>query len=328
MALLKRVQQLWSASPTHIGAAALLAAGGCWGVASGISPLWADNIDESSLVAMADGEGENKQEGKVNSERREGDGRKEGEQKEGDRPREGEAHREGDRPQPPGPAADFRRRMAEVKSRVEALIKEGKTEEAEALKREAYERMQRFQREHGGERPFHEIPADVREKAEALKRKMNEAREAGKRDEVTELELQLRELIREHLPKGPPPHEGDRPRPEGGPRDGFRPEGGTEGGEMFRVIRELRAEVERLRHEVEALKGGRHGEGQTGPRPDGPPREGDRPRFEGRRPDGPRFEGRRPDGPPRDGDRPEGDRPPREQPQGGRPAGDGDGGEG
>lgn len=126
------------------------------------------------------------------------------------------------------------------------------------------------------------------------------------------------------------PRDGEGRRPEG-PRDPNRPEGprremdrpGPREGqppvppELFRLIRELRAEVEQLRREVNELREGR------GPRPE-MRREGDRPfpREEGRRPPlgererpregaGPRDgEGRRPEGP-RDGDRP-GPRPERE----------------
>jgi hypothetical protein len=261
-----------------------------------------------------------------------------------------------------------------------ALTEEGKHDEAEAVERQIQQAMQRFENARRGGAPFGELPPEVREqieqlkrqhheaahagnreeaqeierkvqalirehaprtgdfpprgepgpeiraRAEELKRRLNEAREAGRRDEVAQLERQLQELIHAHRPDAV------------GPREGFRTEGGPGNEDLLRVLRELREEVGRLRREVDELKGRGPREGDR-PRPDAEgrrpnvPREGDRPRFDGPpreddrpdfRPDRPRREERRPDGPPEgrerpDRERPEGDRPDRERPEGDRP---------
>lgn len=153
-----------------------------------------------------------------------------------------------------------------------------------------------------GPRPPHEIVEELVH----LLRHLDERGEEGQRQKQ-----EIMEHLKRALHDGPPPGEGHRPfsPPPGGPREeGHRPEGDRPRGEpgphgphpemmqdMMHAVRELRAEVERLRAEMHEMRG---------QRPPGPPpflRERMEGGERGGPPRGPRG-GERPPGGPRDGE--------------------------
>lgn len=179
----------------------------------------------------------------------------------------------------------------------------------------------------GAHGPDHRPPHEIVHELMMVLRHLDERGEEGQRQKQ-----EIMEHLKRALHDGHPPGEGHRPvsPPPGGPREGGpRPEGDRPRGEpgphgpqpemmqdMMHAVRELRAEVERLRAEMHEMRG------QRPPGPPPFPRErmeggerGGPPRGESGPPRGPR-DGERPPGGPRDGEGPprtgprDGERPP------------------
>ena len=198
---------------------------------------------------------------RVQAAQRDGDARREG----SERREDGERQEDGERRELPG---EVRERLEQLKRRHAELREAGKVEEARAVEREfrhLLERVQAAQRDgdarrEGGER--RELPGEVRERLEQLKRRHAELREAGKIDEARAVEREIQRLLRRF----------HAARPEGEPREG----------EVGERLRHLRAAVEHLRaaglHDLAAQAAEQTGrlEREFGERRDGDRREGDR----------------------------------------------------
>jgi len=185
---------------------------------------------------------------------RDGDGpRREG-PRDGDGPRRPGPPREGDRPRPDGPSREG--------ARPDGPPREGERPRPDGPPREGA-RPDGPRRE--GEGPGPRGPqGEVHRRIQHILQAAANLDAAGMSDQAAALRTQARRLAQESgvgpgdrpRPDGPP-REGDRPRPEGPPREGDRP-----------------------RADGPPREGDR-------PRPDGPPREGDRPRPDGPREGGP-----------------------------------------
>ncbi len=213
MALLNRVrnvlglsQQSSGAGPWTLGAAAIVAAGAVWWIATGGSPLAALAADEEIFVAFDDEEGESEEERERDRER---DGDREDREREGDRDRDRDRE-EGERE----PERDGDRRDRDEERERDRDDREGERREGDRPRERDRERD--GDREREGDRPREgerdrPSPEQIHRHIQELKHRMHELSEAGRHEEAGQIERRIHEIVR-HF-EGDREREGERDRP-------------------------------------------------------------------------------------------------------------------
>jgi chromosome segregation ATPase len=166
-------------------------------------------------------------------------------------------------PQPPE-REQVQGRLEELRQKIGQLIEAGRYDDAERLKREGREMIERMQerlRPEERRRPEGPVPPEeLQRRIHHLKAAIENLHAAGMHDQAEQLAQHVERMIEEHRqgagerPEGSPRPEGPRPegrpRPEGPPR----PDGPPRFEGQDRVFPELRGEIDRMRREMQEMR--------------------------------------------------------------------------